>query len=115
MEKCFLVKFNKERICSEEGKKEIIPNLIRRLALPFYIPAIALICSFLLIRNNIFFLDKFTIYLTSFLLLVFTELFIRYTGINLELGIFYVLLPFILIIIFYSTLLIQFNKGKINI
>ena len=52
---CFLNKFNNHEICNEDTKKEILPNLIRRLVLPFYIPAIALICSFLLIKNNIFF------------------------------------------------------------
>ena len=40
---------------NNDAKKEIIPNLIRRLILPFYIPVIALICSFLLIKSNILF------------------------------------------------------------
>tara|TARA_B100001057_G_scaffold291912_1_gene291978 strand:+ start:1392 stop:2507 length:1116 start_codon:yes stop_codon:yes gene_type:complete len=91
--------------CDEEAKKEIIPNLIRRLILPFYIPVISLLCSFLLIKNSVFLRDKFLIYSSSFLLLVFTELFIRYTGINYQLGITYIFLPFILLVIFYLTLI----------
>ena len=40
-----------EKTCDEEAKKEVIPNLIRRLILPFYIPVISLLCSFLLIKK----------------------------------------------------------------
>ena len=36
----------------DDTKKEIIPILIRRLILPFFIPVISLICCFLLIKNN---------------------------------------------------------------
>ena len=98
--------FSKQiKSCDDEAKKEIIPNLIRRLILPFYIPVISLLCSFLLIKNSVFLKDKFLIYSSSFLLLVFTELFIRYTGINYQLGITYIFLPFILIVIFYLTLI----------
>ena len=108
---CFLNKFNNHEICNEDTKKEILPNLIRRLVLPFYIPAIALICSFLLIKNNIFLIDKIFIYSTSFLLLVFTELFIRYTGINSQLKITYIILPFALMISSYLMLIFKFKKG----
>jgi len=89
----------------DNAKKEVIPNLIRRLILPFYIPVISLLCSFLFIKNPIIMRDKFLIYSSSFLLLVFTELFIRYTGINYQLGITYIFLPFILLVIFYLTLI----------
>ena len=39
-------------ICKESSKKEIITMLNRRLVLPFYIPIISLLCSFLLIQNK---------------------------------------------------------------
>ena len=95
---CFSTNLNEFDACDENNKKEIIPNLIRRLILPFYIPAVALLCSFLLIKDNLIFFKKFSIYTASFLLLVSTELFMRYTGVNIRLGIFYTVLPFILII-----------------
>ena len=91
-----------EKTCDEEAKKEVIPNLIRRLILPFYIPVISLLCSFLLIKNTVILRDKFYIYSTSFLLLIFTELFIRYTGINYQLGFAYTFLPFITIFYFFN-------------
>ena len=74
---CFFKDLEISSFCNEESKKEILPNLIRRIILPFYIPAISLICSFLLIKNTAILFDKFLIYITSFSLLVFTELFIR--------------------------------------
>ena len=43
--KC-LIKNNKSKLCNE-GVKEIIPILIRRLILPMYIPVFCLMCSFL--------------------------------------------------------------------
>ena len=108
---CFIKKLNDNKICNDNAKKEIIPNLIRRIILPFYIPVIALLCSFLLIKSNIFFYDKFLIYAGSFFLLVCTELFIRYTGINYNLRVVYIIFPFLLIFISYLTLIYKFKKG----
>ncbi len=112
---CFLIGLNENAICNKDNKKEIIPNLIRRLILPFYIPVIALLCSFLLIKNNIYLIDKFLIYTFSFSLLVFTELFIRYTGINYYLRVGYIVFPFFLILLSYLFLTYKFKrkiKGK---
>ncbi len=109
---CFFENLSGYEICkSQNTKREIMVNLIRRLALPFYIPAISILCAFLLIKNNSFFLDKLIIYISSFLLLLFTELSIRYTGINTQLRIIYVLLPFVIILFSYFFLIRKFNKG----
>ena len=108
---CFFKDLETSSVCNEESKKEILPNLIRRIVLPFYIPAISLICSFLLIKNTAILFDKFLIYITSFSLLVFTELFIRYTGINYFVRTIYILLPFILIFFSYIFLTFKFKKG----
>ena len=63
-------------------KKEILSNLNRRFVIPFYIPVIALMCSMLLIKSNRVFLNKFCVFTYSFIILIFTELTVRYTGIN---------------------------------
>ena len=107
---CFFKILNESKICNEDNKKEIIPNLIRRLILPFYIPVVALLCSFLLMKNNILLLDKFLTYSFSFSILVFTELLIRYTGINNFLRFIYIIIPFSFIIIFYFILIYKFKK-----
>ena len=110
---CFIKDSNEKKFCNKDAKKEIIPNLIRRLILPFYIPVVSLLCSFLLIKNNINLLERMTIYLFTFLLIVLTELFIRYTGINYQIRSIYIILPFALIMSAYLILnykLKKFNK-----
>ena len=110
---CFVKDSNEKKFCNKDAKKEIIPNLIRRLILPFYIPVVSLLCSFLLVKNNINLLEKMKIYLFTFLLLVLTELFIRYTGINYQIRSIYIILPFTLIMSTYLILnykLKKFNK-----
>ncbi len=109
--KCIFEKSNATKFCNQDAKKEILPNLIRRLILPLYIPVISLLCSFLLIKNKISLIDKFLIYFGNFSILVFTELLIRYTGINYQIRAIYILLPIVLIIISYFTLIYKFKKN----
>ena len=108
--KCFFLKNIDERICREEAKKEIIPILIRRIILPFYIPVIALICSLLLLKNNKTYLNKISVFSYSFIVLVFTELIIRYTGLNQFLRVLYFVTPITLLIIFYIFLNYKFSR-----
>ena len=42
---CFFTNLNEDKFCNKDAKKEMMPNLIRRLILPFYIPVISLLCS----------------------------------------------------------------------
>ena len=110
---CFIVGTSKARFCDKKSKKEVIPTLIRRVVLPFYLPVITLICSLLLMKNHRFFLNKISIFIYSFLVLVFTELVIRYTGFNNLLRLAYIITPFILICIFYLILVLKFkNEAK---
>ena len=108
-----IFKLSSGELCNNNNTKlEIIPNLIRRIILPFYIPAVALLCCFLLIKNNSLFKEKFIVFFISFLLLVFTELMIRYTGLNSLLRISYIVLPFLLISTFYLVLVYKLNKTE---
>ena len=110
---CFLNKNVELNFCKKDSKKEIIPILIRRTILPFYIPVIALICSFLLLKNQRNFLNRIFIFLVSFFTLIMTELIIRYTGINYFLRSAYIILPFIMMALFYFLLLYKFfNEPK---
>ena len=107
---CFFKKNNTLKICEEDGKKEIIPILIRRLILPFYIPVVALICSLLLLKNQRIFYNKVSIFMYGFLILIFTELIIRYTGLNQLVKYLYVFTPFFLLAYFYFFLNYKFLK-----
>ena len=105
--------FKKENLssifCNDEFKKEIIPTLNRRVVIPFYIPALALIASLLLIKTEKIYL-KISVFTYCFVVLLFTELAVRYTGINNIIMITFALIPFFLLFIFYTLLNYQFTK-----
>ena len=107
---CIFKDANEEtRICNEEFKTEILPVLNRRIVTPFYIPVISLICALLLIKTKKFYLNKISIFLYGFSLLLFTELAIRYTGINFIILTIYTILPFLSFLILYFFLVFQFS------
>jgi lipopolysaccharide export system permease protein len=111
---CFIKNSIKSKFCNQDFKKEIIPNLSRRIILPLYIPVVALLCSFLLIKSGKKQTNKSIIFLLSFILLLSTELIVRYTGIYDSLIIFFFLLPFLLLFIFYFFLILKFSKEAKN-
>ena len=112
--KC-MFKENKKKIlnCEEHTKKEIITILNRRIVLPLYIPIISLLCSFLLIKNESkknYFSNKFSIFFISFLILLYSELIIRYTGIYKIISVLFFISPLVLIPIIYT--LLNFKLAK---
>ncbi len=107
---CFTSSKSKKSICRDEARKEVYPTLIRRMILPMYIPLVALLCSFLLLKNRKFFLSKFTIFIYCFFTLVLTEILIRYTGINSLLRSAYIFSPLLLVFVFYFLLSYKFTK-----
>ena len=110
---CFSKKFGINQICNEDIKKEILPTLNRRLIIPFYIPVISLICSLLLMKSEKKLFHKILIFSYSFLLLVFTELAVRYSGINNLIMFFFIIFPFVLLLFLYSFLIYKFSKESI--
>ena len=111
---CFSNKSDKNIFCREGSKKEVIPTLNRRIILPFYIPIISLISCLLLTslrkKDSI---NKITIFLISFFILLFTELFIRYTGIDQIVNYLFILFPFILLPSIYFILVKKFERELI--
>ena len=108
--KCFTSSKIQKSICSNEARKEVYPTLIRRIIMPTYIPLVALLCSFLLLKNRSFLLSKFTIFIYCFFTLVLTEILIRYTGINDLLRLIYIISPIFFILVFYFLLSYKFTK-----
>ena len=103
--------------CKENTKKEITTVLNRRIVLPLYIPIIALLCSFLLIKTKSqksFFLNKYSIFILSFLVLLYAELIIRYTGISKIIGILFTVSPVILVPMIYLLLTFKLSRESIN-
>ncbi|MDC1151805.1 LptF/LptG family permease [Pelagibacteraceae bacterium] len=106
---CFFNSNQNLSICKDEAKKEILPLLMRRIVLPFYIPVVSLICSLLLLKNQKNYKKKISIFLLSFVVLILTELIIRYTGLNYFLRISYIVAPLIMLPSLYSLLVYKFN------
>ncbi len=114
---CLNDSVNKSQInCKENTKKEIITILNRRIILPLYIPIIALLSSFLLIkpkRQKNYFLNKYSIFILSFLVLLYAELIIRYTGISKFIGILFTISPIVLIPLIYLFLTFKLSRESI--
>ena len=107
---CFFDKNINKNYCNDNFKKEIISSLNRRITIPFYLPLLSLLCSILLISSTKIYFNNKIIYVFCFLILLFTELIVRYTGLNNFVNTLFILLPFGLIIFIYSFLLLKFSN-----
>tara|TARA_B100000886_G_C20423356_1_gene492649 strand:+ start:2414 stop:3490 length:1077 start_codon:yes stop_codon:yes gene_type:complete len=109
--KCLVDKrYIQSNFCNEDFKKEILSTLNRRIIIPFYIPVLSLICSLLLIKTKKKYFKNVAIFSYSFLILLFTELAVRYTGINTLILYSFILMPFVLLLILYIYLLYKFSN-----
>ena len=106
--------YSKTKFCTTT-EKEILPTLNRRIIIPLYIPVVSLICCLLLIRTNRNFLKKTMVFVYSFSILLFTELAVRYTGINYFVKYFFIVFPFILLFTFYFYLILKFSRESKSI
>jgi lipopolysaccharide export system permease protein len=106
---CLFIKNNKNSFCNDSFKKEILPTLNRRIVIPFYIPILSLICSLLLMRSKKVYFKKIIIFTYSFTLLLFTELVVRYTGLNNILFALFIIIPFTLFLLIYLFLIYKFT------
>jgi hypothetical protein len=110
---CFFKKTFVNRVCEGELKQEITSVVFRRIFLPLYIPILSLICSLYLLKSSKIYFNKFSIFFYSFILVVFTELTVRLTGINVYIKTIFSLMPFILFFLFYAFLIFKFsNESK---
>ena len=115
--KCWLIFENLKILnCKEEAKKEITSVLNRRIFLPLYLPVIALMCSLLLIKNNsrnnskYNFLNQYSVFAASFLILLYAELILRFSGLYKLVSFLFIISPLILIPVIYIFLIFKFKK-----
>ena len=112
--KCLVSTFDNQIFnCNKNSKKEITTVLNRRMILPFYLPILALICSFLLLKKRSkknLFLNKYSIFTICFLILLSAEITIRYTGISKITGVMFIATPVILIPIIYLLLMLSLSR-----
>jgi len=105
-----------ENCIFKNNKKVVIENLSRRIGMPLYIPLISVLASFLLIykkEKKFNFLKKYTIFVFSFIILVFAEILLKYTGFSLRNFVIYFTTPLILLAILYSILAKKLISKKI--
>ncbi len=104
--------------CSKTSrKKDVVENLSRRFGMPFYIPLIALISSFLLIQTKkkkyrIF--NRYFFFAISFIILVLAEILVRYSGFSNLHTLMYFLIPVSLMPIIYFILFRKVASEKLN-
>lgn len=113
----------KERITSfkcpkNKIKKTMLETVSRRVGMPFYIPLISLIASFLLISNikskkNFF--KKYLSFFIGFVVLVLAEILVRYSGFSLFNSFIYFAIPFVLMPLIYFTLTQKLKNEKLKL
>ena len=104
----------------DSSKKSLMDQKIeinKRFGTPFYIPLISLMCSFLLasrkdITNKIF--TKYFYFFVGFLILLFSEIVVRYSGISWSHSAIYYLIPALMGPIFYLILIRTFKYENLS-
>ena len=98
--------------CKKEAKKEITSVLNRRIFLPLYLPVIALMCSLLLIKNNSKnnFLNQYSVFAIGFIILLYAELILRFSGLYKSINFLFIISPLIMIPIVYIFLILKFKE-----
>ena len=99
--------------CPKKDISIVIETLSRRLIMPIYIPVVSLLLSFLLVykknkKSNMF--SRYIFFLFSFILLVFAELLVRYSGLSNINFYTYLITPLIVSPLLFFILLKKFKK-----
>ena len=84
----------------------------KRIGMPFFIPLIALICSFLLASRRdkkIYQFNKYIYFFIGFIILTFSEIIVRYSGFSWHYTLIYYLIPVGLIPLLYLILIRKFK------
>ncbi len=97
--------------CPKNNITIVIETFSRRVLMPLYIPLVSILISFMLIytkNKKTKIINRYLIFLISFILLVLSELLVRYSGIS-KIGFYtYLITPFAFMPILYFTLINKF-------
>ena len=108
---CFLKKEKELNVlnCSfANDKREVLETISRRIAMPLFIPLIAAVASFLLIykkENKSNYLKKYFIFIIAFVILIFSEISLKFTGLSISNFYIFLLSPLVLSLICYFMLI----------
>ena len=91
----------------------MVSALNRRLVMPIYTVVIALVCSLMLMSQTSKFSNRNLIFFYGFILLLFAEMTVRYTGLNEITRIIFLIAPLLLIVLNYLFLIFKFYNKSI--
>ena len=102
---------------NEKFKTNVVIEINKRLGMPFFIPLISLVCSFLLGSRKdkkIYNFNKYIYGFISIAILTMAEITVRYSGISLQHTAIYYLIPVGMIPLFYLTLIRKFKYENLQ-
>ena len=94
-------KYYKNMICEKSYLKNIKQELLKRIFLPLYLPLLALVACFLILKskdNHEYTNLKFKLFLIGIIFLIISEVSIRYAGLNNKYNLIFILIPITLFI-----------------
>jgi lipopolysaccharide export system permease protein len=98
--------------CEKSYLKNIKQELLKRIFLPLYLPLLALVACFLILKskdNHEYTYFKFKLFLIGIIFLIISEVSIRYAGLNNKYILIFILIP---ITLFISARVIFVNQLK---
>ena len=117
--KCMLGKVTSMHNCNDtsKAKKDIKIEINKRFGMPLFIPLIALISCFLLSSRKdkiAYRFNKYIYFLIGFLVLIISEIAVRYSGNSLNNTVIYYFVPIILLPIIYLLLINKFKYENLT-
>ena len=102
---------------TKKSRMDVKIEINKRFGMPIYILLISLISSFLLTSRKdkkIYEYNKYIYFILSFIILVVSEITVRYSGISLNYTLIYYLIPISLLPLIYLILLRTFKYENLN-
>jgi len=108
--------FSQYFACNKKNSKNMKQELFKRIILPFYLPLLSLIATFIIIKSK----DSYNYHKLQFFLffigtviIIISEVSVRYTGINnILVLLFFAAIPIIFFIVFYLFLISKLKFVK---
>ena len=101
--------------CEKSYLKNIKQELLKRIFLPLYLPLLALVACFLILKskdNHEYTNLKFKLFLIGIIFLIISEVSIRYAGLNNKYNLIFILIPITLFVSLRAIFTNQLKFGK---
>ena len=115
----FLKKNQKDQIenCTSRNIESIFREVYKRIIIPLYIPLLTLIPFVLFFyskENNLYLKFRIITFVMGLMVIILSETSIRFVSKILSYNVWFIFIPFILIVILYSIFHIQFKSKFVN-